>query len=514
MPASARLIAGALSLLPASALLTPGVAQELTVRTLIDVPDLDPAHLKDPDEAAIAANIYSQLLKPDSKTLDPRPDLATDWSLSPDGLTYTFHLRKDAVFQKGYGPVTADDVKFTLERIREPATHSPYKGDMANVDHVDAVDPYTVKIVMDKPDMAFIRKVIAYRAGYVVSRKAMEALGSKFKSSPVGSGPFSFESYRPGTETTLVANSTYFLGPPAVKRVHFVVAKDDNVALMAEDAGQMDIQVLPSFSSIELLEQSAAVRSGKVEYTINPELVVSFLQFNNCKKPFDDARVRQAIQHAINKDDLIEVAYGGKVQKARSVLPPQTMGYDGDVTEYGYDPSKAQALLAEAGYPNGLSLNFLKYNGASPWEDYAPVLQQQLQKIGVTMNILGLDRATVEERLSKGNYDLYAGVAGRPPDPDIELSSFFGSAAIPNPNSSCYRNSQVDELIGRGRAEIDAAKRIGIYRQIQQIIAKDSPVVPISYRSSIVVIRSGISGYAFNSLVRYDLSHVKVKNGS
>src|SRR5262249_48944039 len=155
-----------------------------------------------------------------------------------------------------------------------------------------------------------------------------------------------------GTRTTLVANDKYYRGSPQIKKVNFVVAKEDSVSMMAQEAGQIDINVYPSFATLDDLKNSDAVKKGRIKYTIEPELVTNFLQFNNCKAPLNDVRVRRAIAHAINRDDLIQVVFSGLVQKARSIIPPQTFAYKGDVTEFEYNPAKAKAALAEAGFPN------------------------------------------------------------------------------------------------------------------------------------------------------------------
>jgi peptide/nickel transport system substrate-binding protein len=488
----------------------PAMAQNVTARVLIDTPDLDPAHIRDIDEATIVGNIFSQLLRPNPQTLELEPDLAKSYEVSPDGMTYTFHLRDDAVWQKGYGKVTADDVKFTFDRARDPKTQSRYTADIASVDSVEVVDPTTVRFHMKLVDMAFLRKVIAYRPGYIVSKKAVEELGDQFKSTPIGSGPFQFKSRQSGANTVLEANPQFYLGPPDIKQLTFVIAKEDSAALMAQDAGQIDVNVLPSFSSLPLLEASASVQSGAIKSSIEPELVFNFLQFNNCKPPFNDVRLRRAIQYAMNKDDLIQVAFDGKVQRAVSVLPPQTFAYTDKITDYPYDPKKAKELLAEAGFPNGLEVNFLYFHGVKPWEEYVPVLQEQLRQVGIKMNVQGLDRAAVEEKLEGLDYQLYAGVAGRPPDPDIELSQFFSKAGMPALNTACYSDPQVEDLLQQGRAEIDVDKRKAIYEKIQQIISDDSPVAPINYRSSVVAVSSKIQDYHFNSLVKYDMRSVKV----
>lgn len=487
----------------------PLAAQEVVLRTIIDVPDMDPARINNPDPATIDANIYSQLLKPNAETYEPEPDLAESYDLSEDGLIYTFHLRKDAEFHKGYGPVTAEDVKFTFERLLDPAVRSPFRADMVAVDRIEAVDPQTVKFQMKSPDMSFIRKVIAYRPGYIVSKKAVTELGENFKSSPIGSGPFEFQSWESGAKTILVANENYYAGAPALKKLTFQVVKEDAVALMAQEAGQVDLGVYPSFSLMPVAESSPAVAAGQLKISTQAELTAVYLEMNNDKAPTNDQRVREAISHAINKDDLIDVVYGGLVEKARSVLSPQFFAYKDDVTEFGYDPDKARALLKEAGYADGLKLKYRCFSGATPWTEYAPILQEQLRDVGIQLELAVFDRATHDDALTNGDYDLNCSFLGRPPDPDIVLA-YYRTDAIPLPNQTRYSNPEVDKLIEAGRKEADPEKRKAIYEDVQERIARDVPVVMINYRKAMVVETAKLENYFFNSMVKYDMRDVKL----
>ncbi|MBI4282870.1 MAG: ABC transporter substrate-binding protein, partial [Chloroflexi bacterium] len=149
-------------------------AQEITVRNDVDFSFMDPAQISNYNDYRIAANIYSGLLRFNLETFEPEPDLAKSWEVSPDGLTYTFHLRDNVQWHKGYGKFTARDVKYSLERIMDPKTKSRFREDLANVDRVEVVGDYTVKIHMKAPDMSFVRKVLYYRPGYIVNQKAIE----------------------------------------------------------------------------------------------------------------------------------------------------------------------------------------------------------------------------------------------------------------------------------------------------------------------------------------------------
>ncbi len=485
-------------------------AQEITVRNEVDFSFMDPALITNSNDYTIAVNIYSGLLKMNPKTMEPEPDLARSWSVSADGLTYTFQLRNNVQWHKGYGKFTAKDVKYSFDRIMDNRAKSRYRTDFSNVREVEAVDDYTVKIHMKSPDMSFVRKVLVYRPGYIVNQKAIETLGTKYNSSPIGTGPFVFERWEPRSKTILVANKDYFLGPPKLQRATFLVINEEAVAELAVEKGELDLVVFESLDPLDTLKKSREVAEKKIAIAVNPELNVTFLSINNCRKPFDDIRVRQAIHHAINKDDLIAAAYGGAAPKANNFLNPGFFAYNPNVKVYDYNPEKAKKLLSEAGYPNGFETSLL-YHPQEPWKHYAPIIQEQLRQVGIRVKLNLLDRATVEQLRRKGDYELMYGSVSRPPDPDIMFSTYLLSANAPYPNYLCYKNKEVDNLITQGNRESDSEKRKKIYYRIQDIVAEETPMVPISYRTVLSAWRSYVKGYTFNPLANYILYGVSIE---
>ena len=247
-------------------------AQEITVRNDVDFSFMDPALITNSNDYTIAVNIYSGLLKFNPKTMEPEPDLAKSWSVSPDGLTYTFQLRNNVQWHKGYGKLTAKDVKYSFDRIMENRVKSRYRTDFSNVREVEAVNDYTVKIHMKAPDMSFVRKVLVYRPGYIVNQKAIETLGTKYNSSPIGTGPFIFDRWDPGSKTVLVANKDYFLGPPKLQKATFLVINEESVAQLALEKGELDLVVFQSLDPLESLKKLARWRRRKSSSTLSPSL--------------------------------------------------------------------------------------------------------------------------------------------------------------------------------------------------------------------------------------------------
>jgi len=479
-------------------------AQELTVRNQRDVVFMDPAHITTSSDYTIAVNVYSALLRFNLKTMEPEPDLAKSWEISSDGLTYTFYLRDDVYWHKGYGKFTAWDVKYSFDRIMDPKTRSRYRSDFISVKAVEAVGASTVKIHFKTPDMSFVRKVLYYRPGYIVNQKAIESLGSNYNSGPIGTGPFIFDRWEPGSKVVLIANREYFRGAPKLKKVTFLVINEEAVTQMALETGDVDIAMFSSLENLEAIKGGAQVRSGKLIFKNETPLRISYLVMNNCHKPFDDIRVRQAIHHAINKDSLIAAAYSGMAKKAANFLNPGYFGYKSDVKFYDHNPERAKKLLAEAGFPGGFETSLLYYS-TEPWKTHAPIIQDQLRHVGIRMKLNMLDRATVEQMRQKGNFDLLSANLSRPPDPDIVFSTYFHSGNIPYPNLACYKNKEVDDLIMVGNRERNTDRRKKIYYRIQDILAEETPVVPIDYGSDFVAYKPYLKGFVYSPLADYVL---------
>jgi peptide/nickel transport system substrate-binding protein len=302
----------------------------------------------------------------------------------------------------------------------------------------------------------------------------------------------------------------YFRGPPKLRRVTFRVINEEAVTQMALETGEIDIAVFSSVENLAALKSSPEVKSGKLIVSAEPALRITYLNMNNCRKPFDDIRVRQAIHHAINKDALIAAAYGGLARKAANFLNPGYFAYKPNVKVYEHSPQKAKKLLADAGLSNGFETSLLYYSG-EPWKVYGPIIQDQLRQVGIRMKLNMLDRATVEQLRRKGDFDFLYGNVSRPPDPDIIFGTYFLSSNAPYPNMTCYKNKELDTLIQQGNRESDTEKRRKVYHRIQDVVTEDTPVVPINYGLDVVARKSHVKGYSRNQLADYILYDVYVE---
>lgn len=471
----------------------PAAAQEKALRVRIgsDMTGLDPAKLFNIENQTISNHIYNGLVRYEyEKSGAIAPDLAERWDLSADGRTYTFHLRKGVKWHKGHGELTADDVKFSYDRILDPKTGSRYQGEFKLVEAIEVVDPNTVRIRLKSKYPGFLNKVAAYNQGFVVSRKAMEKLGDQYATNPVGTGPFVFESWSPKNQVVLVANKEYFAGAPKLDRVVFRLIQEETTAEIALQRGEIDVFfALQNAEVIGRLSKAAGVTVHRrtANHTINMVL-------NSTYEPLGKPAVRRAIAHAVNLKALREVFFNGLKGQPNWVLTSSFEEAAKDLTEWPYDPDKARALLREAGYPNGFKLTITSFT-LQPYDKIAVVLADDLRKAGIDVNVQILERAAYLAARGAGTpHVVLTGVTG-PADPDQPLWNLLHSSSFP-PGLNTARYKGIDPVLESAQVELDRTKRLALYRQIQQKIREDVPVVPLYNDQLFAASRTGVKNFA------------------
>ncbi|MDE3078356.1 MAG: ABC transporter substrate-binding protein, partial [Chloroflexota bacterium] len=304
----------------------------------------DPHFVATNQEMLITRNIYSSLLKYKPNSTELAGDLATDWSVSPDGLTYTFHLRKDVDWQKGFGHFTANDVKESFDRLRDPATKSPFRGAISMLKDVQVVDDYTVKLVLSQPYAAFPQLLTDYRTGPIVNVKAVKQFGKDFNWNPVGTGPYAFQSRVPRQEVVLEANDKYYGGPPPVKKIVIKTVPDLNAEVVGVENGQYDMML----SSGPNIDPAVAkrVKSEGLGVSVfgrdNPEVLL----MNVTAKPWDNLKVRQAVAYGIDRQQIIALTNPELAHPWFSPVPEGFPYVDKNLPHYDHDANKAKALLS------------------------------------------------------------------------------------------------------------------------------------------------------------------------
>jgi peptide/nickel transport system substrate-binding protein len=447
-----------------------GQQPELVLRMVDDLLNMDPAQIVTAPDHQIAYVVYSGLVRQKQGSVEIVPDLATRWDVSADGLVYTFALRRGVKWHKGFGDFTAEDVKYSFDRIMNPATRSRYRADFSMVKSVETVDPYTVRITLADPYPAFLSAVLAYRPGWIVNRKALEQYGRQYMSNVVGTGPYVFERYIPGEGVYVVANRDYYGPAPKIQRAMFRVVKEDAVAEIALQKGDVHVAYIEKAAVAARLAANRAVVTRSI-----PLPRVFFVHFNMTRAPFNDVRVRRAMSYAVDKKAIVQGVFLGQAVPTDTILSPGMVGYISDV-RYDYDPARAKDLLSEAGFPTGKTFEFVVLAGWADWEQMAAALQQQWRKVGVNVKLTALEEAVYQERRLKLNFDLLSANALRF-EPDQILASWFHGAQIPVPNASSYKGA--DALIEGARMQLDPKKRLEFYAAAQRRIQADAPVVPL-----------------------------------
>ncbi len=489
--------AGVLALAPAGlGGASPAAAQQagdLRIRLGADISILDPLKIFQIENQSVASNIYNGLVKYDQATNRIVPDLATEWSISPDGKTYTFKLRPGVTWHKDNGPFTSDDVKFSFERILDPASGSAYRGQFLGVAKVEAPDPMTVRVELDGPNGGFLHKVTAFNQGWIVSRNAVTALGERYNLNPVGTGPFVFERWTPGSEVRLSANTSYFEGKPQVPGLVFRIVRDETAAAIALERKEIDIFF--GLQQAEIIERLRRI-SG-VTLLDRPASNTVNLVLNTTIKPLDDVRVRRAMAHAINTKALIDGFFRGTKYRAANVLTSAFQEYSEDVPQYPYDPAKAKSLLKEAGV-SGFKFEITTV-GLSPYDKFPLAIAEDLNEVGIETNVRVLERAAYQQARSSGNVQSCVTAVVGPPDPGTPLTTLFSTRSFP-PGLNTARYDKVDDLLAAASKASGDAERKAAFKAILERSMTDIPAIPLFADRLFMAHTAAVQGLVQNSM--------------
>jgi ABC-type transport system substrate-binding protein len=355
--------------------------------------------------------------------------------------------------------------------------------DMSNiVKDIIAVDNYTVKFVLNKREAPFIANLAMDFAG-IVSPTAVEKYGTDFPNNPVGTGPFKFVSWKKEDSIVFDKNKDYWRRPAYLDRLILKVIPDATARYLALQKGEVDIIDFPSPEDLEDMKADPDIKVIQ-----QAGLNVGYLAFNVEKEPFGDKRVRQALNYAINKDEIIAGVYGSAGRTAKNPLPPTMWSYNDDIVGYEYDPAMAKKLLAEAGYPDGFSTTLWAMPVSRPYNPngrkVAEIMQAQFKEVGVMTEIVSYDWGTYLDKTDHGEHDMaLLGWTGDNGDPDNFLFVLLSIAAteIPAQNISFWRNKEFNDLITEAKESMDVAKRTDLYEKAQVVFHEEAPWLPIAH---------------------------------
>ncbi len=428
---------------------------------------LDPQKTQDGNALNTEIAIFDTLLRFDENQATI-PNLATEWSISSDGLEYTLKIASGVKFHNG-DDLTIDDIIFTYERVKKVGLVPQF----GLISKMEAVDPGTLKITINSPLPSFL-SCMANPYTAIVNKKLITENEDAAMRNPVGTGPYKFKEWVQGQSITIERNDAYFRGPAPIKTVTFKFITDPSTAIIALEQGQIDV-----LNTVAIDDRQAILDNQNLKLYEQSGLNLCMVLMNCDSKLLKNVKLRQAIGYAINKQNIIEGAFSGIGDVLINPLFNQSTLYPQNVKGTQYDPEKAKALLAEAGYPNGLSMT-MKIMDIEFVSKSAEVIQEQLRQVGIDLKVEKLERVAFLGEFLKGNYDLtFLKISESNVDPDTTLGSYYRKDYIGVVNYVNYRNDEVTTLAIAAQKEQDQAKRAEKYARIAEILAEEVPVVPV-----------------------------------
>jgi peptide/nickel transport system substrate-binding protein len=447
--------------------------------------DLDPRIGTDSQSEHIDELLFDGLVARDAN-FRFTPALAERWE-QPDPRTLVFHLRRGVRFHDGR-LLTARDVKWTVESVLNPAwpggVISPKANSYASLETVEAPDERTVVFHLKRADNFLLTNLSTGAMGVVP-----EGSGRDFWQHPVGTGPFRFVSQQMDQEVVVERNSRSWAAVPSIERVRFAVVPDAITESLELEKGSADVAInsLP----MDALEELSQRPNLEVEDA--PGTQIQYLAFNVQDEKLKDVRVRQAIAFALDRDLIVKTLLRGHAQPAWSLLPVSHWAYSGEVARYDYDPARAERLLDEAGYwrgVDGVRLHLtMKTSTVEDVRLLAAVLQQQLTRVGIALEVRSYEFATFYSDVTRGAFQMYSlRWIGGNEQPDI-FSYVFSTASFSpkGANRSHYSNPRLDDVLADAAESADTARRRADYVEAQQILARDLPAINLWYRDTVVV---------------------------
>lgn len=445
---------------------------------------LDP-HLGNIHTQFIAQHVYNTLVEVDDD-LKIQPKLAESWQVSADGLTYAFKLRAGVKFHNGR-ELVAKDVQYSLERVRD--LNGPYAGLYRLIESVDVLDDQQLNVVLSQP-FAPMLAYLGFSAASVVPQETVDKHGD-LRQVMDGTGPFRFEEYVPEQVIRLRRNSEYWEpGLPYLDGIEYRRMADDTARLTALRTGEVDLIMRVPAQDIDRVKADP-----QIVVTGGPVTGYQFFAFNNSTQPFDNVKVRQAINHVIDRQVVVDIAAHGQggVAIPTGPVPPFMPSHVADAA-YKPDLNRAKQLLAEAGYPDGFQTTIIVPTVGALQTAAAQVVQSQLRQVGIDLQIEPVEVTTFRSRLAQGDFDtLIVGTPAPAADADAFLYNEFHSSG---PNNRWKFSDQVtDELLDKGRAAQDADQRVQIYKDAQARIAEMAPMVFLFYVADFEGHAAYVKGY-------------------
>ncbi len=465
---------------------------------------------------ASAETVYNRLVEFERGATKVQPGLAESWEIAPDGLTYTFKLRKGVKFHttdyfKPTRDFNADDVVFTFTRMIDKdqpfrkayPVEFPYASDMgmdANIAKVEKVDPYTVRFVLKKIDAPFVQNLAMSFASILSAEYADKLLKDgkpqQINQQPIGTGPFVFKSYQKDASIRYEANKEYWKkGEVKLDKLIFAITTDPSVRYQKLKAGECQIMSYPRPADLAGMKADS-----KLTVPSQAGFNLGYLAYNVKHKPLEKLEVREALDMAINKKAIIDAVYQGAGQAATNPMPPTQWSYDKSIKDAGYNPDKAKALLKKAGIAEGTEITLWAMPVQRPYNPNAKLMAEMIQndwaKVGIKAKIVSYEWGEYLKRGKAGEHDaMLVGWTGDNGDPDNWLGVNLGCEAVGGNNYAMWCNKEFDDLIVKGKQTTDMKKRTEYYTKAQQIFKKELPWTTIAHSTVYQPMRKEVDSF-------------------
>lgn len=486
---------------------------------------LNPQLVTDGASLDVGQAVYNRLVDFEQGSTNLIPSLAERWEISDDGKTYTFFLRQNVQFHsnKNFTPsrnFNADDVIFSINRQRD--TNNPYNQvsggnyefflgmDMQNIiDNLEKVDDYTLKIQLKKPNAPFLANLamdfMAMFSAEYADKMLAAGTPEKLDTAPIGTGAFQFHSYQKDATVRFTAFDNYWQGRAKLDRLVFSITPDASVRLAKLEKNECqampypnpaDLEALKNNPNIQLLEQSG--------------LNIGYITFNLRKAPFDNQKVRQALNYAVNKDEILTSVYQGSGIKAKNPMPATIWGYNNEVEDYDYNPEKAKILLKEAGLENGFKTEIWAMPVARPYNPnarrMAEMVQEDWRKIGVEAKIVSYEWGEYLKRMAAGEHTAgMMGWTGDNGDPDNFLNTLLSCNAVEQgSNYAGFCHAEYDKLVTEAATISEQNKRSELYKKAQNIVKEQAAWLPIAHSTVYFPMRKEVKGYVLSPFLAHN----------
>lgn len=449
-----------------------GFAQSDTLRVLLSsqLTTLDPQDTTDTDSAAVRYQIYNGLLKM-TEAGEAVPDLAESWEISEDGTVYDFTLREGVTFHDG-AELDAQAVKTSFDRLLDEERNTSASAYFQPIiESVEAVDERTVRFILNEPFAPFLN-TLAHAAGHIISP---QAIGNNLDQNPAGTGPYRLSEWVRGERLVLERFDDYFEGPAPMARIEYRIVPEASTRIALLETGEADVTLRVSPDEVARLQDATGIK-----LISTPTARAMFMAINTTRAPFDDIRVRQAINYAVPVRQLTDALIGSDAPQLDSPLAPNVFGYVPTRT-YDYDPERAQELLAEAGYePSDITINLWSPNGRYVQDaTVAQAVAQELEAFGfnVELQLFGDFSEYIEVAFVEDRGDMML-LGWAPSTLEAEGGLYqvlHGDRAGQFANNSGYDNPEFNRLIEEARALTDPEAQTEAYAQAQEIVMEDAP---------------------------------------